>query len=104
MKGRASKIEWIEAKYLRLDLKTQRAEGAYDPEDFNDIVDSIKNYGYKIEHPLVVRLDPEKGKPYYVVSGGHNRFEAGLKAGNAGNAGNVRKFPSDSPCPYMVNR
>jgi hypothetical protein len=78
MSSRTKEVEYISVRYLRVDPLTKR--NYYDEETKRRLRDSIKEDGFKEEHALVVRPDPER-KGHWLITCGQNRFEAGVRAG-----------------------
>jgi ParB-like chromosome segregation protein Spo0J len=72
------KIVYIKSTHLEVDPATRRR--GYDPITLKKLREDIREFGFREEHPLVVRPNPEK-KNHWLITCGQHRFEAGLKAG-----------------------
>jgi len=71
-------IDWINSKFLKVDPTTKRR--GYDSAILEKLRQDIIEFGFRPEHPLVVRPNPKK-KGHWLITCGQHRFEAGLKAG-----------------------
>jgi hypothetical protein len=76
--SKTKKVCYIKASNLNVDPLTKR--DYYDEETKRRLVESIKQEGFKEEHALVVRPNPEK-EGQWLITCGQNRYEAGIKAG-----------------------
>jgi len=78
MRSRIKEVEQINVRFLKVDPLTKR--NYYDEETKRRLIESIKTSGFKEEHALVIRPDPNE-KGHWLITCGQNRFEAGVKAG-----------------------
>jgi len=72
------KISWIKSDHLKVDPKTRRR--GYDPAVKENLRQDMIEFGFRVEHPLVVRPNPKKRRHWLITCGQH-RFEAGMNAG-----------------------